>query len=125
MADDLRVDIELLADGDNLVGNLRTDVNLHAVSHVEHLVHLFPVGTRAVVDNLEQWRDGEHVVFHHTAIVVNEMQDFSLRSACAMNHSVNLRTHVVNEFPNHGGIGACWGKHELSGVHVKAVYLVG
>ena len=73
MAYDLRVDVELLADGDNLVGNLWTDVNLHAVAHVEHLVHLFPIGTRTVVDDLEQWWDGEHVVFHHAAIVVYEM----------------------------------------------------
>ena len=40
----LGIDVEALADGDNLLGNLRTNVDLHTVTHVEYLIHLLPVG---------------------------------------------------------------------------------
>ena len=40
----LGIDVEALADGDNLLGNLRTYVDLHAVTHVEYLIHFLPVG---------------------------------------------------------------------------------
>ena len=42
--DDLGVDIKRLREGDDLVGHLGTHVDLHAVTHVEHLVHLLPIG---------------------------------------------------------------------------------
>ena len=41
---DLGIDIETLADGDDLFGNLGTDIDFHTVPHIEHLVHLLPVG---------------------------------------------------------------------------------
>ena len=44
MSDNLCIDIERLADGYHLLGYFRTHVDLHAVTHVEHLIHLLPVG---------------------------------------------------------------------------------
>ena len=40
----LGIDIEALREGDDLLSNLWTNVDLHAVTHVEHLVHLLPIG---------------------------------------------------------------------------------
>ena len=44
VADDLRVDVERLADSDYLLGHLGTDIDLHAVAHIEYLIHLAPIG---------------------------------------------------------------------------------
>ena len=40
----LGIDIEALREGDDLLSNLWTNVDLHAMTHVEHLVHLLPIG---------------------------------------------------------------------------------
>ena len=40
----LGIDVEALADGNNLLGNLWANVDFHAVTHVEYLIHLLPVG---------------------------------------------------------------------------------
>ena len=45
VSDHLSVDVETLADGDDLFCHFWTNVDFHAVPHVEHLVHLFPIGT--------------------------------------------------------------------------------
>ena len=44
VADDLGVDVERTRKGNDLFCDFRTDIDLHAVPHVEHLVHLAPVG---------------------------------------------------------------------------------
>ena len=44
MSDNLCVDVEAAAYIDNRLCHLGRNINLHAVTHVEHLVHLFPVG---------------------------------------------------------------------------------
>ncbi len=44
MANNLAVDIELLGDGNHLIGGFFVGVNLQTVAHVEDLVHLVPVG---------------------------------------------------------------------------------
>ena len=40
----LGIDVEALADGDDLLSYLWANVDFHAVTHVEYLVHLLPVG---------------------------------------------------------------------------------
>ena len=45
VADNLGIDVERLREVDNLLGNLRSNVDFHTVTHVEYLVHLLPVGT--------------------------------------------------------------------------------
>lgn len=39
---DLGINIKAFGDGDNVIGNLFVHVDLHAVTHIEDLVHLFP-----------------------------------------------------------------------------------
>ena len=43
MSNNLGINIEALRDSDNLFGNFWTYIDFHAVSHVEYLIHLFPV----------------------------------------------------------------------------------
>ena len=69
----LSIDIEALADGDNLLCNLRTHIDFHTMTHVEYLIHFLPVGSRAVVDGLEERWNREHVVLHNLAVLVYEM----------------------------------------------------
>ena len=39
----LGIDVERLAGGYHLIGHLRTNIDFHAVTHVEYLIHLTPV----------------------------------------------------------------------------------
>ena len=78
MTNDLAVNVELLGNGNHLIGSLFVGVNLQAVAHVEDLVHLVPVGARGGLDHLEQRRQGQHIVFHNVQFV-NEMQYLGLR----------------------------------------------
>ena len=73
VTDDLGIDVEGFADGDDLFCDFGTDVDLHAMSHVEYLVHLLPVGAGALMDGAEEWGHGEHVVLDDTTVVVDEM----------------------------------------------------
>jgi len=73
VTDDLGIDVEGFADSDDLLCNLGTDINLHAMSHIKHLVHLFPVGAGALVDGVEEWGHGEHVVLNHATVVIDEV----------------------------------------------------
>lgn len=124
MSDDLSVDVETLAHGNDLVGNLWADIDLHTVPHVEHLVHLFPVGAGTVVDDLEQWRNGEHVIFHDAAVLAYEVQHLCLSTACAVHHSVDLRAHLVEQSFNDWSVGAGGGEHELTGIDIESVNLI-
>ena len=90
MSDDLGIDVETLAHSDDLVRNFWTDVDLHAVSHVEDLVHLFPICAGAVVNGLEEWGHGEHVVLYHFAVFADEVQYFGLSATGAVHHTMNL-----------------------------------
>src|SRR5574344_534015 len=95
MSYDLSVDIETLADGYHLFGYFRADIHFHTVSHIEYLVHLLPVGLTFITDNLEERRNGEHVILDHTAVVAYEMQHLGLRAAGTVNHTVNLRSQFI------------------------------
>ena len=44
VAHDLGINVERLREGNDLVGYLWADVYLHAMTHVEHLLHFTPVG---------------------------------------------------------------------------------
>ena len=102
----LCIDIERLREVDNLLGNFGTHVNLHAVTHIEHLVHLLPVGTGTLVDGMEQGRNREHVVLDYLAVVVDEVEHLGLRTTCTVNHTVNLGAQLVEQFLDDGCIGA-------------------
>ena len=90
VADNLGINIEGLRDGDDLLRYFRTYIDLHAVPHIEHLVHFLPVGARTLMDGFKQRRNGEHIVFYHTAVIVDEVEYLGLGSTSTMNHSMYL-----------------------------------
>ena len=107
MSHNLGIDVERLGNGNDLLGHLRTHVDFHAMSHIEHLIHLFPVGARTLMDGTEEWGNREHVVLDDTAVVVNEVEYLGLGTTCAMNHTVNIGTQLVKQLLDDGSIGAC------------------
>src|SRR5690606_27763822 len=96
-ADDLRGDTQFTRDADDVCRNGFRHIQLHAVPHVEYLIHLLPVGSRFFLDEVEQGRDVEQVVLDHMQ-VVDEVQYFGLCSATAMDHPMDLLAVIV-EYP--------------------------
>ena len=76
---DLCIDTEALADFDDALSLVGREVDLHAMTHIEHFVHLCPVGMTLFVDGLEQGRYGEHVVLDDME-VIDEVQNLCLRT---------------------------------------------
>merc|ERR1712039_627841 len=87
-AHNLRIDSVGLGDADDLGGRLAVRVDLHAVTHIEHLIHLTPRCVRALLDEPENRRNRKHVILNHMQIV-HEVHDLRLTAAAAMNHSVD------------------------------------
>src|SRR5690606_37927237 len=54
--DDPRPDVEPGGDVYDFRSKTRINVQLHAVAHVKHFVHLFPSGPAFFLDDPEQWR---------------------------------------------------------------------
>ena len=73
MTNDLGVDVERFANVDYVVCCFWSDVYLHSMPHVEHLIHLSPVGLARLVYGSEEWGKGEEVVFDNVAVVVYEV----------------------------------------------------
>ncbi len=113
-ADHTGVDAERFRDLDHLLCLVGAEVDLHAVAHVEHLVHLGPVGARLLADELEQRRDGEHVVLDHM-LVLHEVHHLGLGAAGAMHHAVDVGAHLFEYLLDYRGIGACGREHQLAG----------
>ena len=68
-SDDLCIDVEALADGNDFFCVLGCEVDFQTMSHVEHLVHLGPVSAALFLNGLEQGRDGEEIVLDDSHIV--------------------------------------------------------
>ena len=64
VANDLAVNIELLGNGNHLIGGLFVGVYFQTMAHIEDLVHFVPIGARGGLDHLEQGRQRQHVVLH-------------------------------------------------------------
>ena len=94
------------------------------MSHVEHLVHLLPISAAFVVDCAEEWGDGEHVVLDHAAVVAYEMQHLGLCASRAVNHTVDVGTHLVKHLLDDGSIGAGGGEDKLSGIYGSTFHLL-
>ena len=103
---DLCIDTEALRDCDDLLGMLRREIDLKTVTHVEHLVHLGPVGTALLVDCPEERRYREEIVLDDADVVAYEMQDLGLSTARAVYHSMNLRTQGVKQLLHHRSVCA-------------------
>ena len=121
----LRVYAKALADGNYLVSHLRTHVYLHAMSHVEYLIHLFPVCAGTFLDGAEEGRNGEHVVFYHFAVLAHEVEHLGLRTTRAMYHAMYLWAHLVQQLLDDGRIGTGRGEHELTRIHGAVAYFIG
>ena len=52
--------------------------------------HLRPLCAGALLDQLEERRDGEHVVLDDAQSVHQEVADFGLRAAAAVHHTVDI-----------------------------------
>ena len=68
-AHNLRIDAKVLADFDDALCLVGREVDFHTVTHVEHLVHLGPVGVALFVNGLEEGRHGEHVILDDVEFV--------------------------------------------------------
>ena len=116
MAYHLGVDVERLGYLDDVRCGVFVGIDLHAMSHVEHLVHLLPVGLALLVYHLEQRWGGEEVVFHHMQVIY-KMQHLRLRAAAAVYHAVDLRPVTVQYLAYHGCISPCRRKHHVTCIH--------
>src|SRR3712207_3999131 len=125
MANNLRIDTKLVADGYHLVGILWPHIDFHAMPHVEHLIHFLPVGARTVVDNAEKRRHSEHIIFHYLAILAHKMQHFGLRTTSTMYHSVYLWAKSVEHFLDNRSIGAGRREYQLPRIYIEAFNLIG
>lgn len=93
-ADDSGVNIETFGNGDDFIRQFFVYVYFHAVSHIEDFIHLFPRSAGLFLNQPEQRRNGEKVVFDNVHVVY-EVHDFGLCSAGAMHHAVNPVTVAV------------------------------
>ena len=112
-AHDLSVDAEALADFDDALCLVGREVYLHTMTHVEHLVHLCPVGMALLVDSLEQGRYGEHVILDDVQLVY-EVQDFRLRSTRAVHHAMDVVAHLVEDLLDYRSVCAGGGEYQLA-----------
>ena len=95
------------------------------MTHVEHLVHLFPVGAALIVDGAEKRWHREHVVLYHLTVVAHKVEHLCLCAAGAVYHSVNLWAKLVKQTLHHRSIGACGGEHKLACGYRASLNLVG
>ena len=84
------------------------------MSHVEHLVHLLPVGAALIVNCSEKRWDGEHVVLDDTAVVANKVKNLCLSSTCAVYHSMDVAAHLVEYLLDDRSISASGGEDKLA-----------
>mgnify|MGYP003299334699 CR=1 FL=1 len=106
-AHNLRIDAKALADFDDALCLVGREVDFHAVTHVEYLVHLGPVGVALFVNGLEEGRHGEHVVLDDVKLV-DEVQNLGLRTARAVYHAMDVVAHLVEDLLDDGSISTCW-----------------
>ena len=125
VADNLGIDVERLRKVDNLLGNLWAYIDFHTVTHIEYLVHLLPVCARALVDGAKQGWNGEHVVLHHLAVIVDEVEYFGLGTACTMYHTMNLGAQLIEQAFDDGRIGAGGRENQLASVDGGTVDHIG
>lgn len=110
---DLSGNAEAFAYADNFVGMFGAEVYLHTVAHVEHFVHLGPVGAAFALDEVKEGRDWEHVVLYDK-LVLYKMHHFGLCAAAAVNHAVDFGTHYLQNLFDDRSISACGREHELA-----------
>ena len=88
MADNFCLDTKTRRNPDSLVCSCTGDVNFHPVSHIEHLEHLFPPGSRDSLNCGEQRWNVEQVVLD-VMHAVAEPQALCLRATGTVNDTFN------------------------------------
>ena len=111
---DLCIDVEALRDGDYFFGILGTDINLKTMAAVEDFIHLAPVGSALLCDDAEEGRNGEHIILDDTTVIAHEMKNFRLSTACAMDHTMDARSHLVEQATDDGSIGTSGRKDQTT-----------
>ena len=122
-ADNLCVNAEALAYGDNLFSMLRFYIYLQTVPHVEYFVHLGPIGTALLLDGLEERWYGEKVVFDNS-LVFHKVHYFGLCTARAVYHSMDFGTQSVKHLLYNRCVCPCGREYKLACVKRRAFYCV-
>jgi hypothetical protein len=60
IANDTRLYSKLLRNSDNIGGGVFVGIKLHAMPHIEYLVHFRPIGIAFFLNEAEKWRHIEH-----------------------------------------------------------------
>ena len=94
------------------------------MTHIEHLVHLFPIGAAFFLNGLEQRRYREHVVLHDATVVIDKMQHLGLGATGAMNHAVNVFVVLVQYLLDDRCISAGGGENQFSCVYIYTLHFV-
>ena len=105
-SNDLGVNAKPQAGGHNGFSRGLVGVDLQAMAHVEHLVHLFPRRARLLLNGLKQHGNVHHVVFDHVQARVQKVKHLGLCTARAMDHAVNLRPVFLQESLHHRSVGS-------------------
>ena len=116
---DLGVNVKAFGNGDNVISDLFTHVDLHAVTHVEHLVHLFPWGPRLFLNQLEQGRNGEHIILHDVHIL-HEIHHFGLGTTGAVYHAVNLFPVLVKHLLDYRDVRTGRRQYQFPGINAQS-----
>ena len=77
-----------------------------------------------LLNQTEQRRKGEEMVFHHMAVVTHKVEHLGLGTTRAVYHAVYLRTQLVEQHLDYRGVGAGGGEHQLAGSQTGAGHLV-
>ncbi len=86
-ADDFCVNVKIPGDTNRFLCSIMGNVDLHAMAHIEYLVHFFPIRSRCLLDGGEQRGRLEQVIFDEMHLLA-EPQAFCLRASRAMNNSL-------------------------------------
>ena len=93
--------------------------------HIEHTVHLFRVCPAFFLYHFEQRGNWEKIVFYHSQSLAEEMQYLCLCSTGAVNHSVDVVPHFLQDGRHYRCVSAGRRKHELSGIERGTLNRVG
>ena len=104
---------------------LRRKINLQAMAHVEHLVHLTPVGVALLLDCAEQGRYREEVILDDAAVVAHKMEHLGLCPTGAVHHTVNLRTQGIKQLLHYRRIRTRWREYQFTRIQRRALYSIG
>ena len=119
----LSVYAKALAYFNYLLGMFGAQIYLETVTHVEHLVHLAPVGAALLLDGLEQWGHREQVVLDYS-FVLYKVHYFGLCTSRAVYHTVYLRAKCIEQFLYDGSIGACGRQYQFACIERRVLYIV-